>query len=84
MSEFEAVERYKASLMVTGFPSSLFTEVIVTSREAEKPPGYPARKGGAAVINTLALLPASNQRCGVGFEPNCRESLEIAAVTFLG
>lgn len=68
--------------MITGFPSSIFTEAIMTSREAEKAPGYPARNGGAAAVSTLASLPPSDRSCGVGFEPNCGESLENAAVTF--
>lgn len=70
------------AVMTTGFPSSTFTETIMTSRKAEKAPGYPATKGGAAVVNTLASLPPSDRCCGVGFEPNCGDSLENAAVTF--
>lgn len=70
------------AVMITGFSSSLFPEVIMTSREAEKSPGYPARKGGAAAVSILASLSARDRCCGLGFEPNCGESLEIAAVTF--
>lgn len=68
--------------MITRFPSSLFPEVIMTSREAEKSPGSPARKGGAAAVSTLASLAAGDLCCGLGFEPNCGERLEIASVAF--